>query len=239
MIKYDEKRYETYMQLPNADEVKKHLELKSVLNIVNENPNISQILDIGTATGRYPILFAKKGYEVTGIDISKEALSVASSNIIKEGISDRVNLFQMDATELDFPENSFDLITCMMGTISHVNPDKYEQFLKKVKYLLKPRGFVIISSWDSDCSFTKFLSFYNEQEKIKLKNNSMPAEKFKSLMDSIFPYTKIKNIIPFSDEQMALFQPENEFDAFVDIQEYIYSRTHNKIGQMYLAIGYK
>lgn len=239
MIKYDEKRYETYMHLPNADEVKKHLELQSVLKIVNENPNISQILDIGTATGRYPILFAKKKYEVTGIDISEEALTIASNNIMKERVSDKVNLYKMDATELEFPENSFDLITCMMGTICHVNQNQYEHFLKKVKYILKPRGFVIISSWDPDCSFTEFLSFYNEQEKVKLKNNSMAAKEFKGLMDSVFPYTKIQNIIPFSDEQMASFQPDNEFDAFLAIQEHIYSKIHNKVGQMYLAIGYK
>jgi ubiquinone/menaquinone biosynthesis C-methylase UbiE len=39
----------------------------------------SKILDVATGTGKQAFAFAKRGYDVTGIDLSEAMLKVASS----------------------------------------------------------------------------------------------------------------------------------------------------------------
>ena len=44
------------------------------------SPDIpKQILDLGCGTGSLSVLMAKKGYDVTGIDLSNEMLALASA----------------------------------------------------------------------------------------------------------------------------------------------------------------
>src|SRR3972149_3063131 len=40
--------------------------------------NGSRILDVGTGTGKQAFAFAKRGYDVTGIDLSEDMLKVAA-----------------------------------------------------------------------------------------------------------------------------------------------------------------
>lgn len=56
----------------------------------------ARILDIGCGTGRHSIELAKRGYQVTGIDISAGMLAIAEQNAAKAGVA--VQLIQGDAT---------------------------------------------------------------------------------------------------------------------------------------------
>ncbi len=67
--------------------------------------NGSKILDIATGTGQQAFAFAKKGYEVVGIDFSEAMLNVA-----KKKNKHRNARFEIaDATSLPFEDNSFDV----------------------------------------------------------------------------------------------------------------------------------
>ena len=65
-----------------------------------------KILDIGCGTGRHSVELAKRGYNVTGIDLSECQLAKARRKAVDAGVS--VEFFQADARELKF-ENEFDL----------------------------------------------------------------------------------------------------------------------------------
>jgi len=68
-------------------------------------------LDIASGTGRYVELLLGHGFQVGGVDISSEMLSFA-----KQRIGEHPNLLflkQEDAEKLPFPDNQFDLVTCM------------------------------------------------------------------------------------------------------------------------------
>jgi len=45
------------------------------------SPDAKSLLDLGCGTGRHAFPLAKKGYSVTGVDISEEMLAVASSHL--------------------------------------------------------------------------------------------------------------------------------------------------------------
>ena len=66
----------------------------------------SSILDVGCGTGRHSIEFARRGYRVTGLDISEGMLAVAKSNAAQAGVD--VSWIQADATTFKL-EDKFDV----------------------------------------------------------------------------------------------------------------------------------
>ncbi len=69
------------------------------------------ILDVGTGTGRGAIALALRGAHVTGVDASAEMLAVARRRAEDAGV--RVEFVQGDAHGLDYPDRSFDAVTCL------------------------------------------------------------------------------------------------------------------------------
>jgi len=65
-----------------------------------------RILDIGCGTGRHSLELARRGYEVTGIDLSDSQLTLAREKANEAGLE--VAFFKHDARELHF-DKEFDL----------------------------------------------------------------------------------------------------------------------------------
>jgi SAM-dependent methyltransferase len=70
----------------------------------------SRILDVGCGTGRHAIELARRGYEVTGVDISAGMLTEASRNSKAAGVE--VQWVREDATKLVM-EGEFDAALCL------------------------------------------------------------------------------------------------------------------------------
>ena len=66
------------------------------------------ILDIGTGAGYFSILLAEQGYHTTGIDLTPDMIS-AAKDLAKQRNS-TAHFQVMDAMNLDFPDQSFDVI---------------------------------------------------------------------------------------------------------------------------------
>ena len=61
----------------------------------------SSILDVGCGTGRHSIELAKRGYTVTGLDLSSEMLARAADAAKSTGVN--VNWIRSDATQFSCP----------------------------------------------------------------------------------------------------------------------------------------
>jgi 2-polyprenyl-3-methyl-5-hydroxy-6-metoxy-1,4-benzoquinol methylase len=70
----------------------------------------STILDVGCGTGRHSIEFARRGYEVTGLDLSTGMLDVARENAASASVE--VTWIQADATNFSL-ETKFDFGLCL------------------------------------------------------------------------------------------------------------------------------
>jgi ubiquinone/menaquinone biosynthesis C-methylase UbiE len=97
-------------------------------------PNKGRILDLGCGGGE-PVTgyFARKGYDVTGVDISAEMIRIARKQI-PDG-----NFIQADMSECSFDNASFDLIVSTFAII-HIPQKEQEKLLVNIRRWLKPSG---------------------------------------------------------------------------------------------------
>jgi 2-polyprenyl-3-methyl-5-hydroxy-6-metoxy-1,4-benzoquinol methylase len=70
----------------------------------------SKILDVGCGTGRHAIEFARRGYQVTGLDISPGMLDVAKRRAGQAGVE--VEWILADATQFSL-ESQYDSAVCL------------------------------------------------------------------------------------------------------------------------------
>jgi len=70
------------------------------------------ILDAAGGTGRIALPLAKMGHTVTLCDLSPKMLEVAKKKMSRNGVLDKVKLFECDICRIPFPDKSFDFIIC-------------------------------------------------------------------------------------------------------------------------------
>jgi 2-polyprenyl-6-hydroxyphenyl methylase / 3-demethylubiquinone-9 3-methyltransferase len=101
-----------------------------------------KVIDIGCGGGILSESMARKGAEVTGIDLSKKALKVADLHSLESGISVRYQ--HIAAEEMAAQEaGQYDVVTCM-EMLEHV-PDP-AAIVKAAATLVKPGGHVFFST---------------------------------------------------------------------------------------------
>lgn len=95
------------------------------------------VLDAGCGPGVHSIRVAKAGHHVCAIDISDTMLREARQRAEWENVADRIDFYQQDLTNLDFPDNSFDYVFSW-GVIIHIA--NAEQALDQLARIIKPGG---------------------------------------------------------------------------------------------------
>jgi len=119
-------------------------ECDSIEQEINHDKSI-KILDIGCGTGRHAIELAKRGYQVTGIDLSEAQLKRAKEKAKEQGV--KVDFERHDARNLPF-EGDFDLaIMLCEGGFSLMETDEMNfEILKSATRSLKNNGKFIFTA---------------------------------------------------------------------------------------------
>lgn len=99
-------------------------------------------LDVGMGNGRNAIYLARKGWKVTGIDISREAVKQAQAEAKKLNVPLEASVSRFE----DLPAylNRYDLILCMYVQ------DLATKNAKKIMDMLKPGGLLVIEGYHQD-----------------------------------------------------------------------------------------
>lgn len=98
----------------------------------------AKILDIGAGAGEYSIYFARKGHEVSAIELSENNIKAFRRKITP---SDKIDLVQGNAVDLSrYEDNSFDIIL-LFGPLYHLKDDKDKQkCIAEAKRVCKANG---------------------------------------------------------------------------------------------------
>ncbi|MGG0657580.1 class I SAM-dependent DNA methyltransferase [Rummeliibacillus pycnus] len=97
-----------------------------------------KLLDIGCGTGKMATEFTKLGYEVSGLDLSEEMLTIAAERFMIEGVN--VPLFCMSMDELEGFEN-LDIVTIPIDSINYLsNQEEVQETLSRVYQSLRSGG---------------------------------------------------------------------------------------------------
>ncbi len=101
-----------------------------------------RVLDLGTGTGTLARNFAKRGHDVTGLDISPDMM--AEARVLGEGQGVKVNYVEGRSEKIPFPDASFDIV--MAGQCFH-------WFLRdetsaEIARVLKPEGLLVVAYFD-------------------------------------------------------------------------------------------
>jgi len=71
------------------------------------------VLEIACGTGRFTVMLAERGANVTGIDISAAMLARGRANARAAAVADRLEFARADAGRLPFPDDAFDAVFAM------------------------------------------------------------------------------------------------------------------------------
>ncbi|MBN2422336.1 class I SAM-dependent methyltransferase [Candidatus Woesearchaeota archaeon] len=140
MKDYLDETIKTYNEI--ADDYAQNIEPYPNINELDKFSSMlsknSAVLDVGCAAGRDSIILQKKGFKVTGIDLSEKLINLANA---KTG---KIKFIKIDMRKLSFSKNYFDGIWAN-ASIIHLNYNDASLTVKKFFRVLKNKGILYIS----------------------------------------------------------------------------------------------
>ncbi|MEJ2759858.1 MAG: methyltransferase domain-containing protein [Anaerolineales bacterium] len=104
-----------------------------------------RVLEIGCGTGTLTLAMARRGAQVTGIDVSPEMLGAAGQRVVEAKLQEFVSLKLMDAAFVEdtFPPHSFDLIVASLS-LSEMTLEQQPYLLAACRELLAEDGRLVV-----------------------------------------------------------------------------------------------
>lgn len=94
-------------------------------NIRDYRPGSKEVADVGCGTGTIAIALAEKDYQLTGVDLSADMLTMAVDKSLQHKV--KIDWVEQDMTKLDLGR-TYDVITCLCDALNYITD---EQALKK------------------------------------------------------------------------------------------------------------
>ena len=115
-------------------------EVEGALRKLFPDSGVSDLLDVGTGTGRMLEVFGPLADRAQGIDLSREMLTVARANLERAGLGNCA-VRNGDMYQLPFPSASFDIVT--IHQVLHF-ADHPARSIAEVGRVLRPGGRVLL-----------------------------------------------------------------------------------------------
>ena len=109
-------------------------------------PPSARVLDVGCGPGQYSYYFYRRGFNVSGIDFSKEMISIARETF--KGI----DFSQQDMRSLAFDNNIFDALW-VCSSFVHIPKEDSLAVLNEFSRVIKKPGFLFINAVIGDLPY--------------------------------------------------------------------------------------
>lgn len=97
-----------------------------------------RVLELACGTGRFTVMLAERGADITGLDISGAMLTQARAKARASSVHDRLEFLRGDAGRLPFPDDTFDMVFAIR--FFHL-ADTPVQFLSEMQRVARGRVF--------------------------------------------------------------------------------------------------
>lgn len=153
---YSRKISERLWNMPDKGELESHREETFIDDIIQKShiekellsnlDGIKTVFDGGAGCGRFSILLAKHGREVTHFDISQSMIDKAKELAEKEGVLDKITFVKGALEDLgDFKEKSFDMAISFDAPVSYTYPNQ-ERVISELVRICRKRIIISVSS---------------------------------------------------------------------------------------------
>lgn len=183
-----------------------------------------RVLDCGCGPGFFSVILSKNNNHVVGIDQAEGMLEKARENAKESGVDPEFRY--MDLENIDFPDNSFDLILSRNVTWDLSEPDKvYEEWAR----LLNKDGVLLVfdSTWCKtlfDEELAAEVERRQEEYRSKygeLRNHDSDTDESHDHVDpKELPLSKVER--PQWDEEKFRDMGLEDINVITDIGEYVY-----------------
>lgn len=157
---YSQKISERQWNLPDKGELESRREQTYIDDIIQKDhlqrkllenlEGVKTVFDGGAGSGRFSILLAKLGYEVTHFDISQPMIDKAKELAETEGVSDRITFVKGALENLSaYADHSFDLVISFDAPISYTYPNQYTVIRELIRIARKRVMFSVSSRMGS------------------------------------------------------------------------------------------
>jgi SAM-dependent methyltransferase len=102
----------------------------------------TRLLDVGCGAGQLTLPAARKGIQVTGLDLAANLVQHARARAAVEGLTIQVD--EGDAENLPYPDVSFDVVMSLIGAMFAPRPELAASEMLRV---CKPGGRIIMGNW--------------------------------------------------------------------------------------------
>ena len=148
---------------------------------INYNKS-KKILDVGCGTGRHSIELSKRGYNVTGVDLSDSQLDKAREKSLKQNL--KIDFQKHDARNLPFL-NEFDIVIMLCeGAFPLMETDEMNyEILKNVTKTLRENGKIVFTTLNGLFplyhSIEEFCASAKDEGNATYRNNSFDIMTFR------------------------------------------------------------
>jgi len=111
-----------------------------VVDFLNLRKN-AKVLDLACGPGRHSISLAQKGFDVTGIDYSSSALSIAKELATENNV--KVSFLKKDMRNFNL-NKKFDAVFLLGNSFGYFSDDENEKVINNISKHLKDNGFLVI-----------------------------------------------------------------------------------------------
>jgi len=161
------------------------------------------ILDLGCGPGLYAEIFAEKGHNVKGIDISKNSIEYAKKSAKDKKLD--ITYLNTSYLEVNLESNKYDLVVLIYTDLGVLTPTERESLLKMINRVLKKGG-------------TFIFDVLKDQE-IEKKTSLKTWEVSNSGFWKESPYLALSESFLYKEEKVILFQ-HNIVDTEGNIETY-------------------
>jgi SAM-dependent methyltransferase len=207
-------------------------------------PAHGSILEIGTATGGYTLALAKRGYELTSVDISAALLEECRKSLAKEGLESHVQLIEADARNLSkVTETEFDVVL-LMGPLYHLVMEEDRKVALQEAFDRLRSGGILFSSFISRFGIMGDLiknvpGWVEDQVEVHSileqgKNpNHVPGSGFRGYFAHISEIAPLHERIGFETLTLAGVEPA------ISAEDESYNKLEGKQRQLWLDLFYE